>query len=73
MKQKNTEIIKKTRERICYRCNGKGYSFANRRRSGNLTTYDLIPCPTCKGTGFFKENYYILISGKFAIGMDSIK
>ena len=73
MKKGKFEIERKIRERACYRCNGVGHTLENKRISGNLTQFDVIPCPTCNGTGIYIDTYYILIAGNFAIGMDTIK
>jgi DnaJ-class molecular chaperone len=30
-------------------------------------------CPSCKGTGIYKDYHYVMIIGKTAIDMDTIK
>ena len=67
------EIITKVIEKVCYSCNGVGHTLSNKKATKHLTQFDVVPCKTCSGTGIWKENYYILVSGSFAIGMDLIK
>jgi len=55
MSQKKVEIIKKEIDLECYVCNGKG----------NIEDKNFsYTCPTCKGTGIFKDYiWYHIING----------
>jgi len=50
-------IIKKKIESPCYNCNGKG-KVKNKK------------CPTCKGTGIWKDEIYYFINNKTKIAFD---
>jgi len=61
---KNTKIIDTSVELECYRCNGKGFEKTKTKK-----------CPTCKGTGKWIEDSYILVAQqpngqKIAFGVD---
>lgn len=43
--------MKIIRERACYRCNAVGHQLENKKQSSKLTTFDVIPCKNCDGTG----------------------
>ncbi len=72
-KKATCEIMTKVTEHACYSCKGVGYLLENKKHQPSLTTFDIIPCKTCEGTGVFVDKHYFLISGGFAIDMDTIK
>ena len=67
------EVIKNFVKKICYRCNGIGHTLINKKASSKLTSFDISPCPHCNGTGDYIRTHYIMIVGKQAFEMDTIK
>lgn len=57
---KDYTLIDKSDFQKCFRCEGTGL--------GNIKE---IECPTCNGTGLWKETHYIIIDEKNKIAFDS--
>jgi len=55
-------IIRKEIENPCYCCNGKGFIIDNAKK---------IKCPTCKGSGIWKDSMCYYIDDKKKICFDS--
>ena len=57
------EVIKKIRNQMCGRCH-KTINGKTSKRKG---------CCSCNGTGNIKDYHYIMIVGKYAYDMDTLK
>lgn len=73
MGKPNYEITTKITEHACYKCSGVGHFLTNKKLHGNSTSFDIVPCDICNGTGIYIDKHYFLISGGFSIDMDTIK
>lgn len=64
------EIIDNTQDMECYNCLGTGYPMKAGQTRKQATQRK---CPTCKGTGIWKEQHYYLIchDRKIAFDIDS--
>ena len=60
---KALKVIKKVLSSICYKCNGTGL----------IGMFNQRDCPTCVGTGKFKENFYYHIYKGQAFNGDTLK
>jgi len=60
------KVIKKNLIQPCWKCEGTGMM--------SVTPLRLIgKCKVCNGTGNYKENHYIYLTGKYAIDGDTLK
>ena len=59
---KKLEVIKKLITSPCYCCSSIGGKPIPQK-----------DCKVCNGTGFYVENHYIFIHGKYAIDGDTLK
>jgi len=83
MKKKKAEIITNTRKMKCWKCDGIKFLFPGKISKIKTTKNSVTgwikfkKCPTCKGTGIYKEKSYIIIyqgkDGKrYGFPMDNI-
>jgi len=71
---KNLKVIKKVLKSPCYRCNGTGRIFIKLGRvCGQYYNERVEKCLVCKGTGQYKENFYIHIYKGQAFNGDTLK
>lgn len=68
MGKRKFDIIENKNEVSCGRCKGTG-----RVNETNLMVPDCEICCRCNGTGQYIDTSYILIAGKIAFDMDTIK
>lgn len=70
---KDITIIDNSHDHECYCCLGKGQispgSVLSRTRKGKSVKL-WITCPTCKGTGKWREEHFYLIDNKHKIAFD---
>ncbi len=57
------EVIKKEIASVCGKCNKTVNGIAGKRKG----------CTSCDSTGKYKDYHYIMIVGKYAYDMDSLK
>jgi len=62
------KVIEKILESKCYKCAGIGAVFSDEKG-------DYFACPTCDGTGIYKEIFYYFIDekNKIAFSGDTLK
>jgi len=63
------KVITKILEFKCYKCSGTGID------QTKYNTDCSMDCPTCEGTGIYKETFYYFIDGKkkIAFSGDTLK
>lgn len=62
-------IIDKSTIKVCRDCKGEG-SIPGTDSDGNGNFYTKWRCETCKGTGKYKEEHYIVLANGIAIDSD---
>jgi DnaJ-class molecular chaperone len=66
-KTKRCTIIDKSDQMMCWICNGTGWI---PEKNVCCTLFTVI-CPTCNGSGIFREGHFIIVDEKNKIAFDS--